>query len=149
MAPLTHQSARLIFKRSLQRPHSTPATPKRQKATTNTERSSRNLPQTSKPASEPIQAKVDSAPPFPLPLHQRLGPVSIAFNAYGRTQKRRPWATQICTSLVIYFCGDMAAQRIDGEAYNPARTARHLCIGAVASVPAYSWYAACFETYRI
>lgn len=72
-------------------------------------------------------------------LWQHLGPLTTAVDAYGRTQAKRPWATQLGTSLVIYLLGDMAAQKIAGEDYDPWRTARHLTIGAMCSIPAYSW----------
>lgn len=142
MAILIQQSARLVFRRSIQRQHNLVSPPKRQKATA----AERSIDKSAQPRAlkekraEAPAARDDSPPPFPLPLWQRLGPVSHAFNAYGRTQKRRPWATQVGTSLVIYFCGDLAAQNIGDEDYNPWRTIRHLTIGAICSIPAYSWY---------
>ena len=142
MAILIHQSARIIIRRSVQRQHNLHAPPKHQKATAadkSVERPSQPHTSKEKPT-ELSPAKDNSTPPFPLPLWQRLGPVSDAFNAYGRTQRKRPWATQVGTSLVIYLCGDMAAQNIGDEDYDPLRTARHLTIGAVCSIPAYSWY---------
>ena len=77
------------------------------------------------------------------PLWQRLGPVSKVFNAYGRAQKQRTYATQFCTSVVIYFCGDLSAQTIGGEDYNPWRTVRNVVIGGLSSVPSYNWYDSC------
>ena len=76
----------------------------------------------------------------PLGLMQRLGPLTKAFDIYGRTQNKRPYATQLGTSVVIYFCGDLGAQKIGGEAYDPWRTTRSMAIGAVVSIPAYKWY---------
>lgn len=142
MAIQVYQSVRLVLRRSVQRQHSFHASIKRQKGTT-AEKPAEKLSQSSTPKEEIKSApssRDDSPPPFPLPLWQRLGPVSGAINAYGRTQRKRPWATQLGTSLVIYFFGDMAAQNIGGEDYNPSRTARHLTIGAISSIPAYSWY---------
>ena len=74
-----------------------------------------------------------------LPLWQRLGPLSRGFQAYGRSQRRRPYTTQFCSSLVIYFLGDLSAQNINGDEYNPARTLRALIISAGSSIPSYKW----------
>lgn len=76
----------------------------------------------------------------PLPLWQRLGPLSKGFNTYIRTQKKRPYATQVGSSLVIYLCGDLSAQTIGGEEYNAWRTLRNMTIGCISSIPAYRWY---------
>ena len=75
-----------------------------------------------------------------LPLWQRLGPLSKGFNAYNQAQKKRPYATQVASSLVIYLCGDLSAQKLGGEEYNPWRTSRNLIIGCISSIPAYRWY---------
>lgn len=143
MAILIHQSARLVLGRSIQRQHSLLSATKRQKATAADKSIEKpSQPRTFKEKSTEVPAVRDnSPPPFPLPFWRRLGPVSDAFSAYGRTQRKRPWATQVGTSLVIYLCGDLAAQKIGGEDYNPWRTVRHLTIGAISSIPAYSWYA--------
>jgi protein Mpv17 len=75
----------------------------------------------------------------PIPMWQRLGPLSTAFSAYGRSQAKRPLTTQLCSSLAIYFLGDMSAQRMGGEPYDPFRTMRMLVTGGVASIPSYKW----------
>jgi len=75
-----------------------------------------------------------------LPLWQRLGPLSRGFEAYGRSQRKRPYATQFCSSLAIYFMGDLSAQSIGGEDYDPFRTMRALAIGAGSSIPSYKWF---------
>jgi len=75
----------------------------------------------------------------PLRLWQRLGPLTKAFNGYGRAQSTRPYATQVVTSVVIYFCGDLGAQKIGEDAYDPWRAARNMVIGAIVSIPAYNW----------
>jgi len=75
----------------------------------------------------------------PLPLWQRLGPLSTSFSAYGRAQRRRPYTTQLCSSLVIYFCGDLAAQNAGDEDYNTGRTVRNMIIGGICSIPSYKW----------
>ena len=74
-----------------------------------------------------------------LPLWQRLGPLSRAFEAYDRSQRKRPYLTQFYSTLALYFLGDMSAQTINGEAYDPFRTLRTLIIGAGSSVPSYKW----------
>jgi protein Mpv17 len=74
-----------------------------------------------------------------VPLWQRLGPLSRGFQAYGRSQRQRPYTTQFCSSLVIYFLGDLSAQSINGDEYDPKRTLRALIISAGSSIPSYKW----------
>lgn len=74
-----------------------------------------------------------------LPIWQRLGPLSSAFRAYGRSQRKRPLTTQLVSSIVVYFLGDLAAQKINGDEYNPARAGRALIIGGMSSIPSYKW----------
>ncbi len=40
---------------------------------------------------------------------QRLGPLTRAAQAYARAQRKRPYTTQVCTSLLIYLCSDRAS----------------------------------------
>ncbi|KAF8857276.1 hypothetical protein BDZ45DRAFT_674922 [Acephala macrosclerotiorum] len=75
-----------------------------------------------------------------LPIWQRLGPLSRAFQAYARSQRKRPYATQFCSSLAIYFLGDLSAQNINGDEYNPKRTLRALLISMGSSIPSYRWF---------
>jgi len=75
-----------------------------------------------------------------LPLWQRLGPLSRGFEAYSRSQRRRPYTTQFVSSLFIYFLGDLSAQNISGEDYDPLRTLRALVISAGSSIPSYKWF---------
>lgn len=75
-----------------------------------------------------------------LPLWQRLGPLSSGFRAYGRSQRKRPYTTQFVSSLVVFFLGDLGAQRINGDEYDPARSGRALVIGGMASIPSYKWF---------
>ena len=87
-----------------------------------------------------------------LPLWQRLGPLTRLAQAYARSQRRRPYVTQVCSSLVVYFCADISAQNISGKDYDPARTGRALVIGGLSSIPSYEWYvsyptrASCFQS---
>jgi protein Mpv17 len=75
----------------------------------------------------------------PLPLWQRFGLLSRGIEAYGRNQQKRPLRTQFITSLVIYTLGDLSAQNINGDEYNPTRTLRALVISAFSSIPSYKW----------
>jgi len=75
----------------------------------------------------------------PLPLWQRLGPLTVAFRAYGRSQRNRPYTTQVCSSIVIYFLGDFGAQSMADNDYDPMRALRSVIIGAISSIPSYRW----------
>lgn len=75
-----------------------------------------------------------------LPFWQRLGPLTRAAFAYARAQRKRPYTTQVCTSLVIYFFSDISAQRMGGRDYDPKRTVRSLIIGSISSIPSFKWY---------
>lgn len=74
-----------------------------------------------------------------LPFWQRLGPLTRLAEAYARGQRSRPYVTQLCSSLVIYFCADLSAQSMNGDEYDPVRTGRSLTIGAISSIPSYNW----------
>ncbi|KAI1189968.1 hypothetical protein F5B17DRAFT_139343 [Nemania serpens] len=93
----------------------------------------------------------------PLPLWQRLGPLTRAGQAYARAQRTRPWATQVASALVIYLCADFGAQRIGsggtqnrpaadddddaaGRRHDWARTARSLAIGGTGAIPSFIWF---------
>ncbi|KAL5316755.1 hypothetical protein ACEPPN_015806 [Leptodophora sp. 'Broadleaf-Isolate-01'] len=75
-----------------------------------------------------------------IPIWQRLGPLSRGFQAYGRSQRKRPLATQFVSSLVIFFLGDISAQSISGDEYDYKRTLRALVISAGSSIPSYKWF---------
>jgi len=75
-----------------------------------------------------------------IPIWQRLGPLSRGFQAYGKSQRKRPLATQFVSSLVIFFLGDISAQSISGDDYDYKRTLRALVISAGSSIPNYKWY---------
>lgn len=76
-----------------------------------------------------------------VPLWQRFGILSRGIAAYGRAQQKRPYRTQFITSLVIYFLGDLSAQSISGEEYDPVRTGRALVISSFSSILSYKWLA--------
>ncbi|OAA45427.1 Mpv17/PMP22 family protein [Metarhizium rileyi] len=94
--------------------------------------------------STPAKAPAASAgsPPSPSvpPIWQRLGPLTTAANAYSRSQRNRPYATQIVGAVVIYLLADLSAQRIGKREYDPKRTARTLLIGFVAAIPYFHWF---------
>lgn len=85
-------------------------------------------------------AVTDKASSTTVVWYQRLGPVSRFITWFDRTQAKRPLVTQLCTSLCVYLAGDVLAQNIGEEPYDLMRTARHLTIGAIASMPGYHWY---------
>ena len=64
-----------------------------------------NAPQETKAARSEDQIPTPNNVPT-LPFWQRLGPLTRAAQAYGRAQRKRPYTTQLCSSLVIYFCSD-------------------------------------------
>jgi protein Mpv17 len=76
----------------------------------------------------------------PLSIWYRLGPLSRGFQAYGRSQRKRPYTTQFVSSLVIYFLGDLSAQKMNGDRYDPVRSVRALVISAGSSIWSYKWY---------
>ena len=132
---IIHGSMRLVLRRSAHRHPQFFSHTKRQRSTA-----------VDKPAERPSAPSKREASPTatytdtpPRPLWERFGPLSVAFTGYARAQKHNPWITQLGTSLVVYLCGDLTAQYIDGEEYNPFRTLRHLTIGGVMSIPAYTW----------
>lgn len=77
--------------------------------------------------------------------------------SYSRAHKRRPYTVQVIAAGIIYFIGDLTAQKIspspsknedessDGNkafsaTYDPARTVRSLIIGTTAAIPGYHWF---------
>ncbi|KAL2823131.1 putative MFS multidrug transporter [Aspergillus granulosus] len=95
------------------------------------------------------------ARPGPRSLRQviQAGPVGRLGRSYSRFQERRPYTTQVCSSIVIYLCGDLSAQYLfpeqpsraqqrsaDGGSYDPWRTMRHLTVGIGSSIPSYNWF---------
>jgi protein Mpv17 len=106
-----------------------------------------NTTNTSTPQPKPRSDGTAPPPPPPptvaaqaKPIWERLGPLSTVLQAFGRSQRERPYLTQFCGSLVIYFIGDLSAQAINGDEYDPRRTGRALVISAGSSIVAYKWY---------
>ncbi|KAL2165837.1 hypothetical protein VTG60DRAFT_3742 [Thermothelomyces hinnuleus] len=79
---------------------------------------------------------------------QRLGPLTRAAQAYARAQRKRPYVTQVCTSLFIYLCSDISAQSMGGRDYDPTRTLRALLIGSISSIPSYHWFVWLSESFN-
>lgn len=92
-----------------------------------------------RPEPDPIPVHNSVPPPNAAPFWMRLGPLTRATQAYGRAQRKRPWAVQLCTSLTIFFLGDISAQQIGGRDYDPERTGRSILIGGLISIPNYEW----------
>lgn len=105
----------------------------------------------------------ETARSIPGPSWLWLDPIIEPFRAYGRVQQRRPYRTQLISSLVIYFIGDLVAQSIAPDESNQvlevvddaaekgwvqewsdnrdwARTGRALVIGGLSSIPSYKWF---------
>ena len=114
-------------------------------------------PRTDSPSLKPSEApkgqgEKAASDPIDVPTqlwYQRLGPVTDAVRWFHKTQQKRPYAVQVATSLTVYLVGDLLAQDIGGEQYDPGRTLRMLTIGAVASIPGYKWYATVHARYEI
>ncbi|KAF7128696.1 hypothetical protein CNMCM5793_003547 [Aspergillus hiratsukae] len=122
-------------------------------------------------------ASTHSAASKPAPSSSRTffqaiqaGPIGRLGESYARVQQRRPYATQVVSSIVIYLCGDLSAQLLfpsdspaqksqaaseekpadsveDGEdkaapsgGYDPLRTMRHLTVGVGSAIPSYNWF---------
>jgi protein Mpv17 len=109
---------------------------------------------------EPLNTNFTQHGPANLPtsdLKTIPGPIWVwtqPLNSYSRVHKRRPYTVQIVSTLIIYFFGDMAAQRINptpqdntnetastpSSTYDPQRTVRALLIGGLAAIPGYHWF---------
>ncbi|RAK97474.1 Mpv17/PMP22 family protein [Aspergillus ibericus CBS 121593] len=103
------------------------------------------------------------AAPASRTLLQRIqaGPVGRVAGAYSRVQDRRPYTTQVVSTIIVYLCGDLGAQMlfppdtqtsgsegegegekqtIAGGGYDPWRTLRHLTVGVGGAIPTYKWF---------
>ena len=105
--------------------------------------SSTSGPDKTRPAKQAPRQESIPVPPTvaPLPIWQRLGPLTRAGEAYARSQRKRPYVTQVASALVVYLCADLSAQSMGGkDEHDLARTGRSLIIGAAAAIPGYEWY---------
>ncbi|KIX03365.1 uncharacterized protein Z518_06917 [Rhinocladiella mackenziei CBS 650.93] len=119
--------------------------PRSQHAPRNSSNSTARKDSSNPPPHPPNEVTIQSAKNEPLDVpiqlwYHRLGPVSTFFNWFHRTQVKRPYTVQLCTTLTTYLCGDLLAQDIGGELYDPTRTLRMLTIGAIAAIPGYKWF---------
>jgi protein Mpv17 len=60
-------------------------------------------------------------------------------------QSRSPLTTQLESSLIIYFLGDLCAQTMQTDLYTtgryePIRALRAMVIGGLSSIPSYKWF---------
>ncbi|KAL2358478.1 hypothetical protein BJ546DRAFT_11216 [Cryomyces antarcticus] len=128
-------AGRALLRRTVQRPSSFPP-----RITKRTE-STRSAPPSSPPShSAKPSSPSDVTTSIPGPSWLWLEPVFVPFRAYGRAQRKRPYWTQFFSSLTIYFCGDLSAQSIGEEDYDPKRALRAVTIGGIFSIPSYKWF---------
>ncbi|KYG44829.1 hypothetical protein M433DRAFT_155185 [Acidomyces richmondensis BFW] len=71
--------------------------------------------------------------------------LSTPVRAYGAMQKRSPLLTQLESTMIIYYVGDLSAQAMQTDVfteapYEPIRGLRALTIACIASIPAYKWF---------
>lgn len=92
---------RQLRQRHQRRAHSTKNEP------ANANPSSKDAPPPPPPPPQQQQIPTPNNVPT-LNFWQRLGPLTRAAQAYARAQRKRPYATQVCTSLAIYLCSDSA-----------------------------------------
>lgn len=129
---LIYNSPRTILRKSIRIHQRISSIQKRPKATL-TEKSVSKGPQ-------PLTQISKSDVGYGLRLWHRFGSPYKLVQAYGRAQNTRPYATQVGSLVVIWCCGDLLAQSMEEEDYNPWRTLRHMVIGAVVAIPSYKWY---------
>jgi hypothetical protein len=72
-------------------------------------------------------------------------PIKVPFRTYSAMQKRSPLMTQLDTTLIIYFLGDLSAQSVQSSffseaKYEPIRAVRAMIIGGLMSIPGYKWF---------
>ncbi|KAI1089560.1 hypothetical protein F5B19DRAFT_495272 [Rostrohypoxylon terebratum] len=138
MSPTTSTILRAVFRRQLEQLRTTRlprSAPRRFQSSSSGPKP--NASEAAKSSSSPAAA---SAPAQPVSIWLRLGPLTRAGQAYARSQRNRPWATQIGSALAIYLAADISAQRISGKEYVPERTVRNMVIGAVSAVPCFLWF---------
>ena len=157
------------------------STPESNPKNTNQPSQSHNsTPSTSPPPTPPPGSVASPAGGSTAPVPARslreviqAGPVGRLGRSYSRVQQRRPYTTQLCSSVVVYLCGDLSAQLLfptekpaqrqsetepstekkgeevdygGGSSYDPWRTMRHLTVGVGSSIPSYNWYVDCHES---
>ncbi|KAI2464121.1 hypothetical protein F4781DRAFT_87198 [Annulohypoxylon bovei var. microspora] len=139
MSLTTSATLRAVFRRQLEQLRVTrlpQSAPRRFQSS-----SSGPKPSAGEAAGEAAKPKLPAdAPAQPVSIWLRLGPLTRAGQAYARSQRNRPFATQIASAVAIYLAADISAQRISGKEYVAERTVRNMAIGAVSAVPCFLWF---------
>lgn len=90
----------------------------------------------SKASSEEGAYTAGTTPKKPL---NRRGALTCLAEAYGKANGKRPFVVQMASALVIFALGDMFAQRIGRDKYDPVKTARTAFIGGTIGFPQFKW----------
>jgi protein Mpv17 len=100
-----------------------------------------------KKGSRNVSSIANSASRWLLPAQAQawVEPFMRPFHGYAAMQKRSPLLTQLESSLVIYFLGDLSAQYVSNRgnedaSYEPSRGLKALLIGGLSSIPSYKWF---------
>jgi protein Mpv17 len=100
-----------------------------------------------KKGSRNVFSLANSATRWLLPAQAQawVEPFMRPFHGYAAMQKRSPLLTQLESSLVIYFLGDLSAQYVSNSgkedgSYEPSRGLKALIIGGLSSIPSYKWF---------
>lgn len=83
-----------------------------------------------------------TSPPAPVPApapSPYLRPAVRFFKWYRHHERHSPHTTQLWITPLIYLAGDLSAQLITGDDYDPARALRAVLVGTVVAVPSYRW----------
>lgn len=114
---------------------------------------------TTKPDPVPPTSPAGQGASIPAPgswLMTTVQPLARPFRAYDRVQQSRPYTTQLVSSTVIYFLGDLSAQLVNPppataansasgmettpSTYDPLRSLRAIAVGVIFSIPSYRWF---------
>jgi protein Mpv17 len=100
-----------------------------------------------KKGSQHASSTANSASRWLLPAQAQawVEPFMRPFYGYAAMQKRSPLLTQLESSLVIYFLGDLSAQYVSNRgnpdaSYEADRGLKALVIGGLSSIPSYKWF---------
>lgn len=131
MNVFTSTSPRILLRRTARQHQGLSPIQKRPKATCTENQISRT-------PKEQLPSSTTSAG-YPLLVWRRVLPPYRLVTAYQKAQEKRPYATQAGTVVLIWCFGDLLAQNFGEEDYDPWRTLRHMTIGAIISIPSYTW----------
>ncbi|KAE8363543.1 hypothetical protein BDV27DRAFT_165419 [Aspergillus caelatus] len=67
-------------------------------------------------------------------------PALALLDWYSHSQSRRPYLTQLCLTPLIYCIGDLSAQMIGDDDFDPRRSFRSIVIGLVIAIPSREWF---------